>query len=244
MTSILKVRDLKIGDGIAKICVPIVGRNRDEILKAAKNIKEHNIDIIEWRSDYYKDVLNYEKTIDLLKELRYLIEETLLIFTFRTLDEGGCEHISDQVYKELNIKVANSGLVDIIDVECFSKEKIARNLIKSIHDKGVKVIGSSHNFENTPDIEEIEEKFIDINKFEVDILKLATMSKSEKDSLNMILASKNISDKLIDKAVISICMGSYGMSTRLLASAITFGFIGENSASGQISALDLKRILR
>ncbi|MEG0465408.1 MAG: type I 3-dehydroquinate dehydratase [Peptostreptococcus sp.] len=224
--------------------MPIIGENREEILQAAREVKKHGIDIIEWRSDYYKEVLDYDRLISLLIELREVVKETVIIFTFRTSSEGGNGGVSDKIYEELNIKIAESGLVDIIDIECMSKEKIARKLIEKIHERGTKVIGSSHNFNNTPSTEIIEKKFMKINNFGVDILKIATMSNSEKDSLNMILASKNISDKLFDKAVISICMGNYGMATRLLGSAITFAFMGEGSAPGQISALDLKKIFR
>ena len=40
----VKVRNLKIGEGIPKICVPLVGVSKDEILEAAKEIKEIPID--------------------------------------------------------------------------------------------------------------------------------------------------------------------------------------------------------
>ena len=242
---ILKIRGLELGGYLPKICVPITGKNRLEILELAKKIKKEKVDIIEWRSDYYEDILECDKVISLLKELRVIVDDTVIIFTLRTLDEGGNINIDNEYYQQLNLRVAESSLVDIIDIECLRKDQSLKLLIEEIkkHSK-VKVIGSSHNYDFTPSIETIEENLMKINSFGVDILKIATMSNSEEDSLNMLLANKNISDKLSNKAIISICMGSYGMSTRLLASAITFAHIGEKTAPGQLSVLDLRKILK
>lgn len=240
----LKIRGLELGGSLPKICVPITGKNRLEILELAKKIKDENVEIIEWRSDYYEDILDCDKVISLLKELRVILDNTVIIFTLRTLDEGGNINIDNKYYERLNLRVAESSLVDIIDIECLRKDQSFKLLIEGIKHRKVKVIGSSHNYDFTPSIETIEENLMKINSFGVDILKIATMSNSEEDSLNMLLANKNISDKLSNKAIISICMGSYGMSTRLLASAITFAHIGEKSAPGQLSVLDLRKILK
>ena len=39
MNNIVEVKDIRIGDGIPKICVPIVGINDLEIINQVKNIK-------------------------------------------------------------------------------------------------------------------------------------------------------------------------------------------------------------
>ena len=45
----IKVRNLDIGAGIPKICVPIVGTDRTAILDAAKRIPGSTADLAEWR---------------------------------------------------------------------------------------------------------------------------------------------------------------------------------------------------
>ena len=45
----IKVRNLDIGAGIPKICVPIVGTDRTAILDAAKRIPGSAADLAEWR---------------------------------------------------------------------------------------------------------------------------------------------------------------------------------------------------
>ena len=48
----VKVRNVEIGVGIPKICVPIVGVTREEILAAAENIKSTKADVVEWRVEW------------------------------------------------------------------------------------------------------------------------------------------------------------------------------------------------
>ena len=69
----VKVRNIEIGAGIPKICVPIVGVTRDEILDAAKSIAAMGTDVVEWRVDWYQDVFNFdevEKTVYIEKVSR------------------------------------------------------------------------------------------------------------------------------------------------------------------------------
>ena len=55
------VRNVAIGEGIPKICVPIVGKTREEILDAAKKILPIGADVVEWRVDWYEDIFDFEK---------------------------------------------------------------------------------------------------------------------------------------------------------------------------------------
>ena len=40
MSSYVEVRGVKIGEGVPKICVPIVGKTKEEILAAAKSFAD------------------------------------------------------------------------------------------------------------------------------------------------------------------------------------------------------------
>lgn len=52
----IMIRGVAIGEGIPKICVPIVGKTREEIVKAAAEIKTLPADLVEWRADWYEEV--------------------------------------------------------------------------------------------------------------------------------------------------------------------------------------------
>ena len=83
------VRNVAIGEGIPKICVPIVGKTREEILEAAKNILPIGADVVEWRVDWYEDIFDFEKVEETAKQLREVLGEMPILFTFRTSKEGG-----------------------------------------------------------------------------------------------------------------------------------------------------------
>ena len=95
----VKVRGYEIGAGRTGIIVPIVGRTADEIIKTAKSFKGRDIDVVEWRDDFYEKALNLEKVLQVLEKLRSALEDMPLLFTFRTKDEGGESHCLSPLYK-------------------------------------------------------------------------------------------------------------------------------------------------
>ena len=70
MLNTVEVRNIKLGEGIPKICVPLVGKTIEEILEDAKFLKNVKFDLIEWRVDHYKDVEDIEKVKEIVKSLR------------------------------------------------------------------------------------------------------------------------------------------------------------------------------
>ena len=54
MSKYVEVRGVKIGEGVPKICVPIVGKTKEEILAAARSFEDVALDVVEWRVDRLK----------------------------------------------------------------------------------------------------------------------------------------------------------------------------------------------
>ena len=50
----VKVRNIIIGEGIPKICVPIVGVTSQEILAQAHSLLDVPVDVVEWRVDWFE----------------------------------------------------------------------------------------------------------------------------------------------------------------------------------------------
>ena len=50
------IRNIALGEGIPKICVPIVARTCEAILEEAKRIRALSADLVEWRADWFEDV--------------------------------------------------------------------------------------------------------------------------------------------------------------------------------------------
>ena len=147
----VQVRNITLGEGRPKICVPIVGQTKDDILLEAGTFARIPVDVVEWRVDWFEDVFDTDKVLDVAKDLQTVLKDTPILFTFRTAKEGGEKAISNEAYKALNMAVAKSGYVDLIDVEAFTGEEIVKSMIQEAHSYGVKVIASNHDFDATPE---------------------------------------------------------------------------------------------
>lgn len=241
------VRNVKIGEGIPKICVPIVGQTKEEIINEAKGLDEVPKSLVEWRADWYEDVFTFEKVFEILEELRTILKDVPLLFTFRTAKEGGEQSISKKEYLELNRIAIMSGYVDLVDIEVFSMEKIVDEVIAYAHKNHVKVIASNHDFEKTPDKEEIILRLRKMQDVGADILKIAVMPQTEKDVLTLLGATEEMVAKYAVQPVVALSMSGLGLVSRLsgeiFGSAITFGTSNKASAPGQISAKELQNIL-
>ena len=151
----VQVKNTVIGEGRPKICVPIVGKTKTDILEEAKKITALPVDVVEWRVDWFDDVFATEKVLETAKELQEVLKDIPVLLTFRTSKEGGEKEISVSDYAALNIAAAQSGYVDLIDVEAFTGDEVVKTIINAAHEAGVKVIASNHDFFKTPEKEEI-----------------------------------------------------------------------------------------
>ena len=241
------VRNVKIGEGIPKICVPIVGRTRDEIINEAKALEDIPKDLVEWRADWFEEILEPEKASEILRELRMILKEVPLLFTFRSAEEGGNQTISADKYLEINRAAIESENVDLVDVEIFSAEETVREIIVCAHKKNVKIIASNHDFEKTPEKEELVLRLRNMQEAGADILKIAVMPQSEKDVLTLFTATEEMVSNYARQPVVTMAMSGLGAVSRLagevFGSAITFGSAEKASAPGQIPAKELKKIL-
>ncbi|MDD7404219.1 MAG: type I 3-dehydroquinate dehydratase [Butyribacter sp.] len=256
----VQVKSLQIGTGMPKICVPIVGETQEQILEQAQDILQASVDLTEWRVDYYEDVADLDKVLETASLLQSILGKIPLLFTFRTAKEGGERAISFTEYKILLEHIADSGFVDMIDVEMFRgydaaeenvKEwkstdacnKKVKALVEKISQKVV-VIGSYHDFEKTPSQEEIVRRLLFMDGMNAAIPKMAVMPQEREDVFRLMTAT-SLADRLLpEKPVITMSMGAMGVVSRLagetFGSAVTFGCMGKASAPGQIEVERLR----
>ena len=128
----VKVRNMVLGEGAPKICVPIVAQTKEGILDEARKITSLPVDVVEWRIDWFDDVFDFAKLEDVLKDLRAALGDIPLLMTFRTSKEGGEKAIEDEVYADINIKAAQTGYVDLVDVEVFTGDEIVKKIIEIV----------------------------------------------------------------------------------------------------------------
>lgn len=246
--NILKVKNVILGKDMPKICVPIVGITMDEILSEANAVKQTSADMVEWRADWYEDVFHEQKVLEVLYQLRKILQETPILFTFRTSNEGGEKGISSSNYKTLNISVSNSGLVDLIDVEGFMGDTLVSSIVSFAHKHNVKVIVSNHNFEKTPAKEEIIHRLCKMQELGADIPKIAVMPNCQKDVLTLLEATIEMNEKYAKGPIITMSMSNLGSISRIsgqyFGSALTFGALKKSSAPGQLEVEDLAQMLK
>ena len=58
---VINIRNIQIGSGIPKICVPVTGTSEKEILQQTKQAVAQSPDLLEWRADFYEDLFEIEK---------------------------------------------------------------------------------------------------------------------------------------------------------------------------------------
>ena len=243
----VKVRNVEIGTGIPKICVPIVGVTREEILKAAETIKSTPADVVEWRVDWYEDIFDFGRTEETMKALREVLGETPTLFTFRTSKEGGEKPIETDAYVELNQKAAKTGLIDLVDIEAFTGDDAVKAVVETAHACGVKVVASNHDFHKTPEKDEIVSRLRKMQELGADIPKIAVMPQNKREVLTLLAATEEMASEYADRPIITMSMSGTGVISRLcgevFGSALSFGAEGKASAPGQMGAEDLQTVL-
>lgn len=247
MTKTVTVRGLVIGEGMPKICVPLVGETLVQLKEEAEFLKTIDLDVVEWRVDFFDQVEDFEQVKKALAEIRTFLPNTPLIFTFRSHKEGGNKEITTSFYFELNKTVAETGLVDIIDVELFNDENEVKTIIEKAHAKNVFVIVSNHDFHKTPTKEEIISRLRKAQEFGGDIPKIAVMPNSTADVLTLLDATNTMNEQFADRPFITMSMAGKGVISRLagevFGSAVTFGAAKKASAPGQVNVKELRSVL-
>ncbi|HGM3508278.1 TPA: type I 3-dehydroquinate dehydratase [Clostridioides difficile] len=247
MKKIVQVKNINIGEGVPKICVPIIGKNKEDIIKEVKELKEACLDIIEWRVDFFENVENIQEVKNTLYELKSYISNIPLLFTFRSIVEGGEKLISKDYYITLNKEISNTGLIDLLDVELFIGDEIVEEVVNFAHKKGVKVIISNHDFNKTPKKEEIISRLCRMQELGADLPKIAVMPQNEKDVLVLLEATNEMFRIYADRPIVTMSMSGVGVISRLcgeiFGSALTFGAAKNVSAPGQISFKELNSVL-
>lgn len=213
-----------------KICSIVVGDSLEEFLDNLNKVQQVS-NFVELRVDYIKDLsIEY---LDIIK--KHTIKEN--IFTCRSINEGGKFIGSKEELKSIIYK-ANELQFNHIDIEISMLENI------NFDNKNCKIIGSYHNFNNTPSYNELLNIYNNIKQYDfVDVVKIATNVINDNDNIELVKLLINR-----DKDIIVLGMGEKGKIIRiispLLGGYLTFASINDNniSALGQISLNDLINI--
>ncbi len=252
------IRDTLIGEGRPKICASIVAGTFEGIIAKAGVIRGLPVDIAEWRVDWFAEAFGESREARLTMEAVKTITRTLgalkealgglpLLFTFRTAAEGGERAMPPGDYEELNLMAAESGGVDLVDVELFTTGNRMQAIADAVHMNQVLVVGSSHDFDKTPPQKELVRRMCLMQDQGADIVKAAVMPRSMADVLTLLAATAEMRERHPQTPVAMMSMGALGVVSRLagesFGSALTFGAAGRASAPGQVGVEELAGVL-
>ena len=240
----VKIGDCVLGGAVPLVCIPLVGRNREEVLAEVRNLESVAPDVIELRVDAWDCIEDREKSASLLKEVRGMAKKPPVILTCRGHWEGGIKEVSESAKDAVYEAAVEEGLADFVDKElCYGERKL-REWKERANSKGISLIVSYHNFEKTPSKEFIYSQLAQQIRYGADVAKAALMPRSEEDVLNVLSATLAVRRDFPDTPLITMSMGRLGMHSRvvggLYGSDLTFAVGIAASAPGQIPAAQMR----
>ncbi|CAD5322254.1 unnamed protein product [Arabidopsis thaliana] len=183
------------------ICAPVMADSIDKMVIETFKAHELGADLVEIRLDWLKD-------FNPLEDLKTIIKKSPLptLFTYRPKWEGG-QYEGDENERQDVLRLAMELGADYIDVEL----QVASEFIKSIDGKkpeNFRVIVSSHNYQNTPSVEDLNDLVARIQQTGADIVKIATTAVDISDVARMF----HITSKA-QVPTIGLVMGERGQPT-------------------------------
>ena len=187
---IIDIRGRRLGGEMALICSPLVGRTCDRLLAEAANVVAKKPDVIEWRVDYFEAIGDTAAVLDAGRGLRTAAGDIPIIFTRRSIKEGGEPiPLDDEGVVRLYDGVGASGLVDFLDFEMGNEPEHLRRVRDGAREHNVRSIFSYHNFAYTPGQEFLIQRFLEAERLGADVAKVAVMPRDEMDVLTLLAAT-------------------------------------------------------
>ncbi|NTW72640.1 MAG: type I 3-dehydroquinate dehydratase [Eubacteriaceae bacterium] len=246
MDKSIKVRNTIIGGEKTLVTVSILGSTIKDIFLRCEGALRKKPDLLEIRLDKIIDT-ERELIASMLCSIRKIAEELPIIATYRSVKEGGWGNLPEKAIFEIYDEIIEEGDIDLLDIEMSMTRRYIEQIKKKCKEKGIKLIFSHHNFEDTPDENEILSILKEGERMGADISKIALMPNSGKDVLMLLNAAYKAETEL-RIPYITISMGNRGKISRigagLFGSAITIASWDEKTtAPGQIEILELREIL-
>jgi len=217
------------------ICIPIIARDNDDALKKIARAEAVG-DMVELRLDVMD-------SFDLPGLLRASSKPVLV--TYRSKREGG-RGAADYSTRIRSLSMAIELGADFVDVEYHLPLEVRHPLFQNSGSS--RMIISAHLLNKTPSKETLSDLLRKMAATGADVVKIVTRARTWEDNFTIL--------QLIPKAramgiqMIALAMGPMGRMSRIM-SPIMGGFLtfasleeGQESASGQIPALEMRNLLK
>ncbi len=243
----VNVRGVNIGEGRTKIFSSLCGKDLADLVDQAHALRGIPVDVAEWRLDWFDQVFDTEALLAAAKVLRETLGDMPILATFRSKAEGGEKEVEPAKYAELNKALAESDLVDIVDIETFMDDAMVPQLIADVHAADKFALLSNHDFEKTPSYDQIIANYQKMQDLGADIAKISYWPNSRKDVLMTLDATREMFENHAEIPLLCVSMSPLGTLARLtgefVGSCATFGAAKQASAPGQVDVKSLDQVL-
>jgi 3-dehydroquinate dehydratase-1 len=243
----VQVKGCTIGGDAPLICLPLVAKDKKDLLAQAEASLPQAPDLLEWRVDGFEGVTDIEASLEALRALAAAIDPVPMIYTCRIDKEGGMCSLAPDRRLELITAAIETGLPDIVDIELCNAAAFIETVMEAAAASGIKVILSSHYFEETPDEGTILGRLTGAQEAGAHIAKVAVMPRNYQDVLVLLSATLKARSGAVEIPIVTISMGAEGGITRLagglFGADITFAVGNEASAPGQIPIGELRQAM-
>lgn len=225
------------------VCASIIEHSVEEFLRRIREVR--GADFIEIRADGLKvEVENFASETKRLLNNARLQSELPLLLTVRNEKEGGVFPGSER--ERAQVILESLSLAEGIDIELRMDTELRDEIIQQAKSSNVDVIISYHDLHSTPAQDTLLEIMEEEESAGADIAKVAVFARTKRDVFRLL----NVLERALDRLsipVIAIALGDVGKVSRvvapLLGSAATYGYVGRETAPGQIEAEKLREIL-
>ena len=207
----MKIKGTEVGTGRPLICVPVLEKTKEEVIKEVEYLVKSDADMIEWRLDAFEHYTDYNEVREILQQIAPLLKKKLFLYTFRTAKQGGVVSVDRETLNDLHDLAAESECVDLIDLEFFEEEHAAKR-IREIQKKGKKVVASHHDLEGTPQIDVMRMLLDHMCEGGADIVKLVVTPKTTEDVLRLLAVTSEFHSENQETPIITVSMGKLGGS--------------------------------
>lgn len=215
-------------------CIPIISKNREQLIQDVSQVVAHKPDIIEWRIDWFDRLDDTDYVVAALKEIVSILNGIPILLTFRHISEGGAKEEPQQVRLNVIRAACETGLIDVVDVEQANPPEFVEQVKSIVRANNVKLVISTHNFSETPSEEEILDRIKKSREMGADIAKVCYLPKNFSDVLNVARATYRARAGECLIPLITVSMGDLGGITRVMGREIgsDLSFLSAAGASG------------
>ena len=229
------------------IITPLVGRTPVDLAGELDAILPKRPDMLEWRVDFFDAIADADAVVATAREIRRRAGAVPLLLTRRNSTEGGQPMaMPEAAVVAMYRRACEARCVDLIDYELSNAPADLKQLREVSAANGIAMVMSYHNFQQTPDLATLVDRFTEAQRLGADVAKVAVMPSGPADVLTLLDATYRASQQL-HIPVISMSMGGIGAVSRMMGwmygSAATFAVGKSSSAPGQVAVEELRASL-